>query len=764
MLEEPRLDAAHVESDSRRVDSPSVSNISRDGIPPAVHSRAMESVQRRTASPIQLPSIVHTTQGVQHYPPHDDRYAQLQLQLQHHSSILEDQRRLLDDTRQYVALFEEQRRELEDTKQHLARVERAIETLHREQGNIIAVVNEVRAGVSARSGAQDRADNAELDILAERLQHVSAQANEVEGLKVQVDIMRRQLRRIESRGSPPTQSVEPVAYDHNHAPHAQPTFAAQTPSQPERAPFYQTPTEPRIPPPIMANSESRLPDHPAATDGRTLPGFRSIDAATAPPAIMSSWRPAGGFAPTQASPLIASTSIPQTAPPQIAPFQPAPPQASAPQAKPQAASGWAAVNTNSGLKRPESSSTHESPLPGSPKRQKLAPLMPRTEQNPATASSPYLSGVTSDILPRVPSLLASQGPSTDSQCSVPPTSNNLRFVQFAQQDTPQEEAWFAEGHRDSADSGARGSPRRGRGGRSRGGRKSVGADGVEHGSPAYERTADWSTVAQATTAMGGYGTPGSDRGGLVRRGGGPVGVPSEHSSEVLDSQQTQPLASSLYPDPHFMPITTTADVASSNQPTKKTRTKPIRNSEGILIRKDGRPDMRSVSSAMNLKKVHAKKEAERSEKGKPMEDDRGAVHTPQSNSEHEGNGDTSMGSPRTPSAERDIGAYDGHGTHDRHEKNVRMIFPDGIPDGPRNMAQQFFPRFEESRISDVKVEPLEAHDNNPGAAVKPAAKDAHNDQQKQDREQNQGPMPLLDGERSMVDHDRGDVEMDDPKE
>jgi hypothetical protein len=27
---------------------------------------------------------------------------------------------------------------------------------------------------------------------------------------------------------------------------------------------------------------------------------------------------------------------------------------------------------------------------------------------------------------------------------------------------------------------------------------------------------------------------------------------------------------------------------------KKTRTKPIRNSEGVLIRKDGRPDMRSV--------------------------------------------------------------------------------------------------------------------------------------------------------------------------
>ena len=40
---------------------------------------------------------------------------------------------------------------------------------------------------------------------------------------------------------------------------------------------------------------------------------------------------------------------------------------------------------------------------------------------------------------------------------------------------------------------------------------------------------------------------------------------------------------------------------------KKTRQKPIRNSEGVLIRKDGKPDQRSISSPMNLKKVHARK-------------------------------------------------------------------------------------------------------------------------------------------------------------
>jgi len=35
-----------------------------------------------------------------------------------------------------------------------------------------------------------------------------------------------------------------------------------------------------------------------------------------------------------------------------------------------------------------------------------------------------------------------------------------------------------------------------------------------------------------------------------------------------------------------------------------TRTKPIRNAEGVLIRKDGKPDQRSISSPQNLKRVH----------------------------------------------------------------------------------------------------------------------------------------------------------------
>lgn len=58
--------------------------------------------------------------------------------------------------------------------------------------------------------------------------------------------------------------------------------------------------------------------------------------------------------------------------------------------------------------------------------------------------------------------------------------------------------------------------------------------------------------------------------------------------------------------------------------TKKTRQKPIRNSDGILIRKDGRPDMRSQSSAANLRKVHARKEGYR--EGGTHEDSPESIH------------------------------------------------------------------------------------------------------------------------------------------
>lgn len=81
-----------------------------------------------------------------------------------------------------------------------------------------------------------------------------------------------------------------------------------------------------------------------------------------------------------------------------------------------------------------------------------------------------------------------------------------------------------------------------------------------------------------------------------------------HAGGPVEAHQEYPAT----PVAHGSPQEQFAGDGMSNSG-KKTRTKPIRNAEGILIRKDGRPDMRSVSSANNLRKVHAKKEAERAE-------------------------------------------------------------------------------------------------------------------------------------------------------
>lgn len=61
---------------------------------------------------------------------------------------------------------------------------------------------------------------------------------------------------------------------------------------------------------------------------------------------------------------------------------------------------------------------------------------------------------------------------------------------------------------------------------------------------------------------------------------------------------------------------------------KRTRQRPIRNSEGVLIRKDGKPDQRSISSAQNLKKFYNKKiaqlEMEKADSSQVGGDDDGA--------------------------------------------------------------------------------------------------------------------------------------------
>lgn len=126
---------------------------------------------------------------------------------------------------------------------------------------------------------------------------------------------------------------------------------------------------------------------------------------------------------------------------------------------------------------------------------------------------------------------------------------------------------------------------------------------------------------------------------------------------------------------------------------KKSRTKPIRNAEGILIRKDGRPDMRSVSSANNLRKVHAKKEAERAETEGRTPPSPSGDNSESQDDDHHGRA-RSDGTP-TSTTEGQDGRHHGQGdtrqqdSQGRTRELMSKIFPPGY-DGSGTVGERSF--------------------------------------------------------------------------
>lgn len=167
----------------------------------------------------------------------------------------------------------------------------------------------------------------------------------------------------------------------------------------------------------------------------------------------------------------------------------------------------------------------------------------------------------------------------------------------------------------------------------------------ELGAPEWERES-WNQEERTGPdgyyrPMGGAGpgpapiSPGaSKRGGMIRRGtgGGPL----------------------QYIDP---------------APAKRTRQRPVRNEHGVLIRKDGKPDQRSISSPQNLRKVHERRMAEQ-ERGS-----QGSPHSPSS--------------PADPDAPHSFASDESAGPSSksespppeqlpRHEQVMSRMFPDGV--------------------------------------------------------------------------------------
>jgi hypothetical protein len=228
-------------------------------------------------------------------------------------------------------------------------------------------------------------------------------------------------------------------------------------------------------------------------------------------------------------------------------------------------------------------------------------------------------------------------------------------------------------------------------------------DPQELGTPEWER-ADW-TGSQVSPngyyhALNHPQHPHPEeaaRGGIARRSSGAAGAPSDREAEFP--------ATPLAVQPPYDPFAAAQDASGQGSGGKKTRTKPIRNAEGVLIRKDGRPDMRSVSSANNLRKVHAKKEAERAEMEGRTPTSARSLAPANSNSDDDGADHSgSQGSP-PPEGEGESEAGPSN-TQERHHELMSRIFPSGVEDASRGAAQRFFPPREQRDDvdSDMKTE------------------------------------------------------------
>ncbi|TID17080.1 hypothetical protein E6O75_ATG09846 [Venturia nashicola] len=319
-----------------------------------------------------------------------------------------------------------------------------------------------------------------------------------------------------------------------------------------------------------------------------------------------------------------------------------------------ASGGW--VSVNHGAKRGllngvEGRSDAEDTPIGSPKRPKLTPLEPRHQYEAAPEPGPIrIERMDTDESTQS----QSQRPRGEIQNSYPDSTNPSTFIPYTNQVNP-EDSWRAESQRMGAagpvvakartnsSPGKVGRPRgRGRGGRPR---KSL---PVDREMIPRQITPEWEkeTWIGAQVGADGFYYPGGERGALLRRGsGGGQGQPIQASSPQ-----------SVMGDPYGHG--------------KKTRTKPIRNSDGVLIRKDGRPDMRSQSSAANLRKVHARKEEE-----KRMEPGSGMSPTLAL-----GTGVTSPGSQHS-------------GEQERTNYALSRMFPHGVEEhrGVLTSSEHYFP-------------------------------------------------------------------------
>jgi hypothetical protein len=335
--------------------------------------------------------------------------------------------------------------------------------------------------------------------------------------------------------------------------------------------------------------------------------------------------------------------------------------------------GWASVNQN--LKRNHT----EVAVDGSPKRAKLAALEPR------------LSG--GAIRPEEDT----SRPRTDSKDSYPESNASTSFMMYQQEGSDESHA-YSQSQRAASGSRYHSPSANSAKGRGRGGRPKKYVHPDAH-SAHVAMAAGWPETARREVL---------DDGQMVSQG--PDG-------------QYYAITESVYVSGRRDSMGTVAIPATPKDPyahTKKTRTKPIRNSDGILIRKDGKPDMRSQSSAANLRKVHARKEEQRVGEG-------GIYHGSPDSMQHDSRAPSTEAaeSPSAVMLQRSESVVettdrDSDGAHpradstqaDRTDRILKSIYPHGIEQrGRAYSSTERSPQMTRPSVSDEGRRTSEDHAN-----------------------------------------------------
>ncbi|KAK0814595.1 hypothetical protein LTR91_004238 [Friedmanniomyces endolithicus] len=515
---------------------------------------------------------------------------------------------------------------LESHRRQVGEVEEAVGRLQQEFGHVVAVIHEMRAELHARTTLTEQArhDSGDINVLASQVATVTDKANEVDGLKMQLELMKNRMKRFEDHAPPAARpgtssarelyetapmsshSQTPVHAQHlppmrnvsTYGPPADRSYGGPAPNvlPSQSHPSYQPRPDLRIP------SNDQLPIQPAQAYA-----YRPADPLP-PPSAPTGWRSADTHGPPQ----------PQQQLETPVPFRP---HASGQKHQP---SGWAAVNANAAIKRPfeeHRQSPYGPPsAPGSPKRPRLAPIMPRSghaeESYASKSSSMQQHGMLAP--PDGPMQSRSRAPSNSSQMQphmLPtPASANASSYRFitSTAEVDMQGGWKVEPESTEhvmplpspAGKGrGRGSRRRG-GGRGRGSRR-----GAHHQLPASQEPSV--TALQTADLTSTQVQPNDEEPPMAPTGDKPVPRPETSPTNPVDDFPATPILGRH----HDTLGATQANPLLLSNSSKKSRSKPTRNADGVLIRKDGRPDMRSVSSANNLRRVHAQREAARGGEG-----------------------------------------------------------------------------------------------------------------------------------------------------